>query len=138
MSDVNEGGWLYLTDGANKMWLACESIEVDIKDEIVRERVPGDDGWKFSLKEIYREVKAENVHFTSHTNLHNCIDNLINWNYAGAFTLKIIRTSTPDYSDIFGSGSTTLTVLFEDVKGIHKESRGNTQHWIIKQMRFVE
>ena len=136
--NINEGGFLYLSDGSNTMQVPFETAKVKIQDDVTRERFPGDAGLKFSLGIISRDVQITNVYFSSHDNAKNFIKQLVDWNQAGEFTLKLYRNSSDDEAEVFGNGSTSLDVLFADMSGIEKHAKGDQQKYKIARVVFVE
>ena len=134
-SDWEVTGWGYLTDGTDVMWFAFENWTGSIGASPEGDDLPGDGHYGYDLGARKRVVKFTNVVFGARADCEEMVKELDEWNNAGTFTLKVKVKSDGTFFKLDGS-STTLAVLFEDIRGLTKLSAGDQQKYGFQQLVF--
>lgn len=137
MATFDLDGWLILSNGVDTWKVPYQTFEYDLSAEPEIDNLPGDSRIGFDLGSRKRTVKINMLHFESAGDLDDCMDDLEDWNDAGAWDLRIQISSSPTYFPFSKAGS-TIKVLFKDFRGVTKTTKGDIQHFIIKMLLLKE
>ena len=137
MATFDLDGWLIMSNGVDTWKVPYQTFEYDLSAEPDIDNLPGDNRIGFDLGVRKRQIKINMLHFESVSDLDDCMDDLEDWNGAGAWDLRIQISETPNYFPFSKSGS-TIKVLFKDFRGVTKSARGDIQHYIIKLLMLKE
>ena len=138
MTILVDNGWLYLDNTTDQMKLYVKRIVIDDNhlDPNI-EHYAGGSNMGFWLGERQIIVKALNIIFITQADAEKFIEKLNAWDYAGAYTLKIIVSATPTYFKIDGVNE-SIEVLSYGAKETEKAERGAGTKYKIAMVKFEQ
>jgi hypothetical protein len=130
-------GWGYITNGTDSMAFAFEDWKLNIGADPKGDDMPGDTHYGYDLGTRARDVSFSKCVFGAKADIEEIIATLDSWNNSGVFTLKVQVKSDGTCFKLDGN-SDTLLVLFEDIKGITKLTKGDIQKYGISKLKFKQ
>lgn len=138
MTILISGGWLYLDNLTDQMKVRTKRIVIDdnhLEPQI--DHYAGGSHMGFWLGERQIIVKGLDLMFLTQATAEKFIEKLNAWDYAGAYTLKIIVSATPTYFKIDGVNE-SIEVLSYGAKEVEKVERGAGTNYKIAMVKFEQ
>lgn len=138
MTVLIDGGWLYLDNSTDQMKVRAKRIVIDdIHLDPFIDHLAGNYNIGFWLGERQIIVKGLDLAFLTQATAEKFVEKLNEWDYAGAYALKVQVSATPTYFKIDGVNE-SINVLSHGAKEIEKSEKGAGTHYKIAMVKFEQ
>jgi len=138
MTDLIDDGWLWLNNGTDYLKLACSQISWTPHLGTSFTHYPGGN-FSVDMGMVYFTFKAKGIQCSTTTKYETIIENLLDWQSSGTFTLEIIKDSSDNKIKPDGTNTSyTVRLQKNGIKKGEKVEFGDGEHCEIKMLSFEE